>query len=491
MSALDHLAGAVERFGRATVCCVGDVMLDRFIYGSVSRISPEAPVPVLHIREQHSMLGGAGNAVRNLHALDCAVRFFSVIGDDAAGSEIEAVLGELTRCEWFLHREAGRETIIKTRYVADSQQIMRADAESTHSMGLETIDSVLSRFAAAVRDCSVALLSDYGKGVLTGVRAKQFIDAARAHDKPVIVDPKGTGFRRYNGATVIKPNLKELAEATGLPVATERAQESAARALLADVDVEYLLVTCGAGGMLLVARSGEVCRFPALAREVFDVSGAGDTVASTLAAALGSGSTMVDAVEAANLAAGIVVGKRGTAVVTGPEIVQEVQQRTLIGATDKVLRLDRLLDHVRKWERAGYRVGFTNGCFDLLHPGHISLLETARANCDRLVVGLNSDPSAARLKGRGMPIQNEMTRALVLASLRSVDAVTIFDDDEPLELIRQIRPQVLVKGRDYEAHEVLGANLLPEWNGKLLLVDVLPGHSTSRTLARLAGKENA
>jgi D-beta-D-heptose 7-phosphate kinase / D-beta-D-heptose 1-phosphate adenosyltransferase len=489
MSGLDRLAPVVERFDRALVCCAGDVMLDRFIYGSVSRISPEAPVPVLHIGEQHSMLGGAGNAVRNLHALGCAIRFFSVVGDDAAGSEIATVLRELPRCEWFLERDAGRQTIVKTRYIADAQQIMRADAESSHGMGPQALEAVLARFTAAISGCSVALLSDYGKGLLTGGRAQQFIRAARACDKPVVVDPKGADFRRYNGATVIKPNLKELAESTGLPVATEAAQDAAARALLAHVEADYLLVTCGAAGMLLVSRAGEARRFPGLAREVFDVSGAGDTVAATLAAALGSGAGIVEAVEAANLAAGIVVGKRGTAVVTAPEIVQELQQRTLISAADKVLRADTLLDHVRQWERSGHRVGFTNGCFDLLHPGHISLLETARANCDRLVVGLNSDQSAARLKGR-LPVQNEVTRALVLASLRSVDAVTIFEEDSPIELIRHIRPQVLVKGRDYQPHEVLGADLLPAWNGQLLMVDVLPGHSTSRTLARLAGKED-
>jgi D-beta-D-heptose 7-phosphate kinase / D-beta-D-heptose 1-phosphate adenosyltransferase len=485
----DNLPPVVERFDRAIVCCAGDVMLDRFVYGSVSRISPEAPVPVLHIREQHSMLGGAGNAVRNLHALACAVRFFSVVGDDAAAGEIEAELRGLSRCEWFLERETGRQTIIKTRFIADSQQIMRADAESSQGTEPRTLETVLARFTAVVTECSVALLCDYGKGLLTSSRAQQFIRAARAADKPVIVDPKGSDFRRYNGATVIKPNLRELAEATGLPVATQSAQEAAARSLLAHVEVGYLLVTCGAAGMLLVSRDGDARRFPALAREVFDVSGAGDTVAATLAAALGSGAGIVEAAEAANLAAGIVVGKRGTAVVTGPEIVHELQQRTLIGAADKVLRADQLLDQVRKWERSGRRVGFTNGCFDLLHPGHISLLETARANCDCLIVGLNSDQSAARLKGR-LPAQNEATRALVLASLRSVDAVAIFEEDSPLELIRQIRPQVLVKGRDYQPHEVLGADLLPAWGGELLMVDLLPGHSTSRTLARLAGKEN-
>ena len=244
--ALDGLAPVVERFVRAIVCCAGDVMLDRFVYGNVSRISPEAPVPVLHIREQHSMLGGAGNAVRNLHALACAVRFFSVVGDDAAAGEIETVLCGLSRCEWFLERDAGRQTIIKTRFIADAQQIMRADAESSQGAGPQALEAVLARFTAAVGECSVALFCYYGKGLLTGSRAQQFIRAARDAEKPVIVDPKGSDFRRYNGATVIKPNLRELAEAAALSVTTEAAQEAAARALLAHVEVEYLLVTCGA-----------------------------------------------------------------------------------------------------------------------------------------------------------------------------------------------------------------------------------------------------
>jgi D-beta-D-heptose 7-phosphate kinase/D-beta-D-heptose 1-phosphate adenosyltransferase len=466
-------------------------MLDRFIYGSVSRISPEAPVPVLQIREQHSMLGGAGNAVRNLHALGCSVRFTSVVGEDAAAAEIESALVAMPKCQWFLAYELNRQTIVKTRYIADSQQVMRADAESKHEIAAEPFAAALERFQATLEGASVVLLSDYGKGLLTAGRAHAFIDLARARGIPSIVDPKGAAFRRYNGATVIKPNLKELAEATGMPVDTDQAREAAARALLADLDIEHLLVTCGASGMLLASRSGDLRWFPARAREVFDVSGAGDTAAAVLAAALGSGADVVDAVEAANLAAGVVVGKRGTAVVTVTELEQEVRQRTLTGASGKVFSLAELVDQVTQWRDAGLRIGFTNGCFDLLHPGHISLLETARANCDRLIVAINSDQSAARLKGRGLPAQNESTRALVLASLRPVDAVTIFEDDSPVDLIRQLRPDVLIKGREYAPTEVVGAELLPAWEGRLLLVDIVPGHSTARTLARLTGKEEA
>lgn len=461
-------------------------MLDHFIYGSVNRISPEAPVPVLRIERQHSMLGGAGNAVRNLAALNCAIRFFSVTGDDAPAAEIRSMLDSLPRCVSHLEREAGRQTTIKTRYVAEGQQIMRADLESSEAVSAPVVDSLCARFATVVAECGVVLLCDYAKGLLAAGCAQRLIQIARNAGKPVVVDPKGRDFHRYDGATLVKPNLKELGEAVGLPVATAAQQEAAAFRLVAEMDARHLLVTCGAAGMLLVSRSGEFERLPALAREVFDVSGAGDTVAAVLAAALASGAGVRDAAEAANVAAGIVVGKRGTAIVTTAEIIQEFQHRSVSTAAGKVLSLDRLLERAADWERRGLRVGFTNGCFDLLHPGHLALLDAARAKCDCLVVGLNSDASAARLKGPGRPVQNEMARALVLASLRSVDAVVIFEEDTPLSLIRQLRPKLLVKGRDYQPHEVVGADLLPAWGGELLLVDLLSGHSTTRTADRLA-----
>ena len=488
-SRADRLSPVVERFGNTTVCCAGDVMLDRFVYGSVSRVSPEAPVTVLQIEGQQSMLGGAGNAVRNLLALACGVRFVAMTGDDPAADEIASILGSLDRCVWHLEREAGRQTTVKTRYIADGQQVMRADAESAQPAPDAVMDTVFEYYLVALPECDVVLLCDYAKGLLSGDRAQRFIRAALAAGKPVVVDPKGRDFRRYNGATVIKPNLKELGEAVGRPTATPADQEEAARLLLEEIDTTHLLVTCGAGGMLLASRSGQMRRFPALAKEIFDVSGAGDTVAAVLAAGLGSGAEIGDTVEAANLAAGIVVGKRGTAVVTPPEMLHEIQHRSVISVGEKVLRLEELMERAREWDSRGYRVGFTNGCFDLLHPGHLSLLEAARAQCDRLVVGLNSDESAARLKGPGHPVQDEVARALVLASLRCVDAVILFDEDTPLEIIRRLRPQLLVKGRNYQPREVVGADLLSAWNGELLLVDIVPGHSTERTMARLANAQ--
>ena len=415
-------------------------MLDEFVHGGVSRISPEAPVPVLRIERSHSMLGGAGNAARNLSSLGCGVWFFSAAGDDPEADRIAELLAALPGARRYLARDRDRQTPVKTRYMAHGQQLLRADKETTLAVSPQTAADLLAAFRAALPECSAVLISDYAKGVLDGEAAQDFIGAARQAGKPAVVDPKGRDFIRYRGATVIKPNLKELGEATGLPVADDHAQETAARRLLADTGAEHILLTRGAAGMMLVSAGGSVVRVPALAREVYDVSGAGDTVAAVLAAGLGSGATLLDAVELANVAAGIVVGKAGTAVAEPHELIHEVRNRSAIRASDKVLQPAEAVDLARNWKKQGLVIGFTNGCFDLLHPGHLQLLETARSSCDRLLVGLNGDESVKRLKGPSRPIQGQLARALVLASLNCVDGVVIFDDDTPVELIRSLRP---------------------------------------------------
>ena len=482
-----YLVPVIERMASAVVACTGDVMLDSFVHGEVSRISPEAPIPVLRIERCQSMLGGAGNAVRNLGALGCEVRFFSVTGDDAEAANIRGLLAALPGNRSFLESEPGRRTPVKTRYVAHGQQLLRADSEDTAAVSRGTAEKLLAAFCRVLPECSVALLSDYAKGVLNGAFAQEFIGAARAARKPVVVDPKGKDFTRYKGATLIKPNLRELGEATGLAVISEKEQEAAARQLLRDTEAAYILVTRGAEGMMLAPAGGSVVRFPALAREVYDVSGAGDTVAAVLAAALGSRASISDAVEVANIAAGIVVGRAGTAVVERTGIIEEVRRRSATKASDKLLQRADAAELARTWTESGLCVGFTNGCFDLLHPGHLKVLETARAHCDRLLVGLNSDRSVKRLKGESRPVQDEMARALVLASLSCVDGVVIFDEDTPLELIRSLRPNLLVKGGEYKPQQVAGADLIESWGGKLLLVEMMPGWSTTETLSRLIG----
>ena len=407
-------------------------MLDRFVYGEVSRISPEAPIPVLHVKSEQATLGGLGNAVRNLGSLGCCVRLFSIRGQDAAGAGLEALLQQVPRCQAYLEREPSRTTPVKTRFIAHGQQLLRADQETAEAAGADAIQALLTRFRAQLEHCSIVLLSDYAKGVLHGPHAQAFIQAARAAGKPVVVDPKGMSFERYCDATVIKPNLKELAEATGIPVADRDAQESAARKLLELTRAQFILLTRGAAGMLLVPREGSPAEFASVAREVYDVSGAGDTVAAVLAAALGSGAGIAEAAELANIAAGIVVGKVGTATVDRSEIIQEIERDSAFAASSKILRPAEVIERQQAWKRRGERVGFAYGSFHPLTTGDLELLERTRAQCDRLVVGLTAEPGGAQ------------ARALLLASLMHVEAVVVCDGDFPRQLVEALKPAVMV-----------------------------------------------
>jgi D-beta-D-heptose 7-phosphate kinase/D-beta-D-heptose 1-phosphate adenosyltransferase len=434
MSTDRHLLPLVEHLDSAVVGCVGDLMLDHFIYGQVGRISPEAPIPVLRIESQQSMLGGLGNVVRNLGVLGCGVRVFSVTGEDPAGQEVDALLRAVPRCQTHLLTEAGRKTPVKVRYIAHSQQLLRADNETNHAVSRQSLDGTLAEFERGIADCSVIVLSDYSKGMLAGEYAAEFIRVAKAQGKPVIVDPKGRDFTRYRYATLIKPNAKELAEASQLPVSNTEQQIAAARKLLEDTEAEYILLTRGGDGMLLVARSGEVHTFQALAREVFEVSGAGDTVASALAAALGSGCGMEDAAAIANIAAGIVVGKVGTAVVDRSEIEHEIEHKSALMASDKILRPDQALERMQMWKRNGLKVGFVFGVFDEIRASDLELLEKARNGCDRLVVAVQKGESAK---------QDQRTRAYVLSSMVFADVVLVTDDSNGEALIGSLKPDVV------------------------------------------------
>jgi D-beta-D-heptose 7-phosphate kinase/D-beta-D-heptose 1-phosphate adenosyltransferase len=475
----------VERFSQARVLCIGDVMLDHYIYGRVERVSPEAPIPVLRIEHEVKKLGGAGNVLANLHALGVEARAIAVIGDDPAGGEVAGLMAALDGINARAIKEAARVTTVKTRYVADTQQMLRADRERVAPIAAVTRAELLATVRQALAECGVVALSDYAKGVLADGVAAEIIAAAREAGRVVVVDPKGTDYGRYRGATVIKPNRRELAEATGRPVESAADVVAAARALIAAHGFRAVLVSLSRDGMLLVEEDGTTHALAGEAREVFDVSGAGDTVLATLAAALGAGVALRDAAQLANLAAGIVVGKAGTAAVHADELVAALVDRDAL-MTRKRMPLSAALDRVARWRRNGLAVGFTNGCFDLLHPGHVSLLSEARAACDRLVVGLNSDASVTRLKGPGRPAQGAEARAQVLSSLASVDLVVVFDEDTPRTLIAALKPDVLVKGADYRLDQVVGADIVQAYGGKVLLAQIVPGHSTTATLARIA-----
>jgi D-beta-D-heptose 7-phosphate kinase/D-beta-D-heptose 1-phosphate adenosyltransferase len=485
MNRRSELASVVERLSDVSVLCIGDVMLDRYVYGSVERISPEAPIPILRVEREAAMLGGAGNVVRNLVALGARTAFVSVVGNDPAGREVSELIAGIEGVEPYFTVERGRQTTIKTRYVAAGQQLLRADRETLATVATSVSEDLRRLAVNAVDDARVVIVSDYGKGVVTPELTSALIKAGRGAHKPIIVDPKGRDFSRYRGATIMTPNRGELAAATGMAVGTDAEIVAAARRLITQCMLDWVLVTRGADGMTLVDRDGAAIHLPTEAREVFDVSGAGDTVVAMLAASIGAGASVEDAARLANTAAGIVVGKIGTAVASAAEVVGTLHAQELLTGEEKVVTHADALTRVAQWRHEGLRIGFTNGVFDLLHPGHLSLLTQAKAACDRLVVGLNSDASVSRLKGPTRPIQNEAARAAVLASLAAIDLVVIFGDDTPLRLIEDIRPDVLVKGADYTLDQVVGAEVVAKHGGRVVLAELIPDHSTTRTIAKL------
>lgn len=488
MSPLDSvdLAGRVNALAGVTVLVVGDVMLDRFVTGLVDRISPEAPVPVLKSERESTMLGGAGNVLRNLAALGVATVFIGVVGDDGAGEEVRALMEEMAGTNGsHLLVEAGRPTTTKVRYLAGSHQLLRVDRECAASLAEAPFASLIALAEAALPKIDVLILSDYGKGVLSPVTVSTLITTARRIGRTVVVDPKSRDFTVYRGANLITPNRRELSEATGLQTNTDAEVVAACHQVITTCAIDGVLATRSELGMTLVLQAGEVFHLPAEVREVYDVSGAGDTVIAVLGAALAARMIPLDAARLANVAAGIVVGKVGTAVVRPDELVHALHIARLMQAEAKIVSLETVTEQVAVWRRSRLRIGFTNGCFDLLHPGHVSLLRQARATCDRLIAGLNSDASVKRLKGDGRPIQDEMSRAAVLASLADIDRIVVFTEDTPLKLIDAIRPDVLVKGADHTRETVVGAEIVERYGGRILLAQLVPGHSTTATLKRL------
>ncbi len=468
----------------ARVTIIGDVMLDRFIYGDIERISPEAPVPVLKYDHAREMLGAAGNVAANVQSLGAGVVLIGLVGDDAAGATVRRLAGPTAR----LLTRADGPTTVKTRMIARQQQMLRLDEEKVGPPTTEEAAGLLAALDGALPDSDVVLLSDYAKGVLTGELPQRIIAAAKRAGKRVVVDPKGRNFGRYRGADLVTPNLAELRLASGAECEGDAGVVEAARDLLTRHEIGAIIVTRSEQGMSVVT-ADDVTHLPTMAREVFDVSGAGDTVAAMLACALARGASLPDAARLANAAAGIVVGKQGTAQVTPGELALALRQQDAGDIDAKIASGDEAAAIATQWRERGLRVGFTNGCFDLLHPGHLSLLRQARAACDRLIVGMNDDASVRRLKGESRPIQNQDARATVLASLQLVDLVVPFTEDTPLNLIQSVRPDVLVKGADYRIEQVVGADFVQGLGGRVLLANLKEGFSTTRTVARITGRD--
>ena len=475
-----------------TVLCVGDLMLDEFVYGEVSRISPEAPAPVIAVQRSESNVGGAGNVARNIASLGGRCIFVGLVGEDDAGAKLKSALAAEDGIESVLVGDPRRPTTRKVRFVSDhfSTHMLRADWERAQPASGETeqklIDAILPRLARA----DIVLLSDYAKGVLTARVIRNVIDAAKARGKRVIVDPKSANFAIYRGATLLTPNRKEFAEATRSRADSDESIAEAAPDAINLADCEAMLVTRSEQGMTLVQRGGEWVHVPALPVKVRDVSGAGDTVVAALALSLAAGADWETALRMANAAAAVAVSKKGTATTSAAELRRKILPHAYLAAEEKIVADPSGLDaQVGQWRAQGLRIGFTNGCFDILHPGHVKVLTAARGACDRLIVGLNSDASVRRLKGEGRPVQNERARAEVLAALEAVDLVVVFEEDTPIRLIGQIKPSVLVKGGDYTREQVVGHDIVEAHGGAVMLVDVLPGFSTTSLVDRArAGK---
>lgn len=478
---LSTLLSTLERYPSLTVWVVGDLMLDEYVMGAVDRVSPEAPVPVVRVRETEHRLGGAANVARQVAALGAKVSLVGTIGTDAAGDDLLRLCAASSIDTHGVVRTAQRRTTRKLRVLGHSQQLLRMDWEDASPCEAALADRMLEALATETPDA--VILSDYAKGVLT----PRVIAAItqRAGKAPVVVDPKSRDFTRYRGATTVTPNLRELETACGksLDPADSHSVAAAARPLLAAAGLASMVVTLSEHGMLVVPADGPPIAVPASRREVFDVTGAGDTAIAVLTLSLAAGTSLHTAARLANAAAGVSVGQVGAVAVDADSIRSELTA----SPEAKVLSRSELAARAASWRIAGKRIVFTNGCYDLLHAGHLSLLHGAAKLGDVLVLAINSDTSVRRLKGPERPLVPQAERAALLAALACVDAVTIFDEDTPLATIEAVRPHILVKGADYQADQVVGREIVEANGGRVALVPLLPQKSTTALVDRIKG----
>lgn len=482
-----------QRFDRRRVLVVGDLMLDAYLWGTAGRISPEAPVPVVRLQRRTATAGGSGNVLRNLVGLGLQAVAVGVVGDDSAGQSLRTLLAEAGVETQGVITVDGRPTTAKTRVVCGTHQMLRLDEEETEPLPEKVVAWLIEEVKAELeKGVAAIILSDYAKGVLTEEVCRFAIGEASRRGVPTLVDPKGRSFAKYAGASVLTPNLSEFERAVGLEEDSSAEFLQAGLRLRRELRLDFLVVTCGDQGIKYFGENGLI-HHPALAREVYDVSGAGDTVIATLTAALSAGLDLDHAIPLANLAAGVVVGKVGTTPIQHHELLDAVIHAAISRRSRKICDLDVLKQRIHEWQTQGERVVFTNGCFDLLHVGHVTLLAEARRAGDRLVVGLNTDRSVQALKGPTRPVAGQDDRAQVLAGLASVDAVVLFDEETPLQLIEAIRPDVLVKGGDYVESEIVGAPEVRSWGGEVVIIPLVEGRSTTKILAQrqARGEEQA
>jgi D-beta-D-heptose 7-phosphate kinase / D-beta-D-heptose 1-phosphate adenosyltransferase len=478
------LLDTVKQFGQSKqhALVIGDVMLDRYLIGSVGRISPEAPVPIVLLNSQNERAGGAANVAANLALLGIKTHLIGCVGSDLEAQSLSKLIAD-AGIENSLVSSKTRPTIAKTRVVSGHQQMMRLDQESSATFTADEITALQVNIHEALRHApKIVILSDYAKGLLSDAICQDIIKTCNAQKIPVLVDPKGADYSKYKGATALTPNKKETAEAcsTNINDADLIAKASALKNYL---KLQFLAVTRGEEGITLIDESTH--HLPAIAKQVFDVSGAGDTVIATLAAGLMNNLNPLEALQLANIAAAVVVGKVGTVPISQHDLIDALTDQQSNEQAHKICDLSQLMTKVETWEKQKQKIVFTNGCFDLLHAGHVTYLEAAKKRGDKLILGLNTDRSVSAIKGPTRPVVHENDRARVLAALESVDAVILFDEDTPLNLINAIKPNVIAKGSDYAADQVVGGKEVQSWGGEIALIDLVEGKSTSNIIKKM------
>jgi D-beta-D-heptose 7-phosphate kinase/D-beta-D-heptose 1-phosphate adenosyltransferase len=481
------LINTVKLFKKSdkSVLVIGDLMIDRYLIGDVQRISPEAPVPVLLLKQQNDRAGGAANVASNLVNLGICTSIAGCLGKDAEAIKLLALINQLGIQSKAVIQSSNRPTILKTRVMNSHQQIVRIDHESQTKFSAEENAELNVLITRALHEKpSIVILSDYAKGVLSDDLCQSIIQSCRKANIPVLADPKGQDYSKYKGATALTPNKKETAEACGVNINDSSALLAGARKLKADLGLEFLAVTRGEEGIMLIDNTNEH-NIAATAKQVFDVSGAGDTVIATLAAGLIHGLSPLDALNLANIAAGVVVGRVGTVPIQLDELLHELAVKNTDEQVDKITDLEGLKLKLGDWRVAKQKIVFTNGCFDLLHAGHVSYLEAAKKTGGKLILGLNTDRSVRMLKGPSRPVIHEQDRARVLAALAAVDAVILFDEETPLNLINAIKPDIIAKGRDYTEDKVVGGTEVKSWGGTVKLIELVAGQSTSSILEKI------
>lgn len=468
---------------KPNILVIGDLMIDHYLWGSCDRISPEAPVQVVNVKKESSVLGGAGNVINNLVTLGSVVDVISVIGNDSVANELKSLLEKIDVPTSNLVVENNRKTSKKSRLIASQQQVLRYDMESIDDINENSHKQIIQTLEKNIDKYSSIILSDYGKGVLTTNLTKEIIKIANKNSIKVLVDPKGKDYSKYKGSYTLTPNKKEAMEATNIDIKDESSLIEALKSLKTQCELEVSLITLSEQGIAIF--DDELTIKPTVAREVYDVTGAGDTVIASIAFALGNNLDIKDSIYFANLAAGVVVGKIGSATTTLDEIYEYEYSLHKSNSTSHIKTFDEIKTLASKLHNQGKKIVFTNGCFDILHVGHVKYLEVAKSYGDVLILGLNADSSVRKLKGPTRPINTQDDRAYILASLESVDYVVIFEEETPYELIKLIKPHVLVKGGDYEGKEVVGQDIADE----LKLVQFVDGKSTTNTIKRIQENE--